>query len=162
MEERSPNLTKIVVDLPGHWAGFGGESVWAEHLREDLYRLENLLFYAYGLNFHDVVLAKSPGPDRKPEVISVVEASGHQTLRLLFRGDPSENEQTPYLDELGSFGVDVERASSVHLALDIPPSADLNAVRDRLDEWTERGIVEYETCEVRVAGSFSSAPSEDE
>lgn len=162
MEKRSPNLTKIVVDLPGHWAGFGGESVWAEPLGEDRYRLENVLFYAYGLNYHDVVLAKSPTPDRKPEVISVVEASGHETLRVLFKGDPPEHEQTPYLDEIRSFGVDIERSSSIHLALDIPPSSDLSAVRDRLDEWTERGIVEYETCEVRVVGSFSSAPSEDE
>ena len=38
-------LVKIHVDLPNHWAT-GGESMWATPLGFDLYRIENVPFYA--------------------------------------------------------------------------------------------------------------------
>jgi hypothetical protein len=84
VEDDERGFTKIVVDLPGHWSGYGGESLWADSVGDDLFRLENIPFHAYGLNYHDIVRAVAPSEDRKPEVVEVVEKSGHQTFRIVF------------------------------------------------------------------------------
>jgi hypothetical protein len=34
-------LTKIVIDLPGHW-GSGGEGIWAKELGNDPYQISGL------------------------------------------------------------------------------------------------------------------------
>jgi hypothetical protein len=47
-------LTQVHIDLPNHWA-VGGEAMWARALGGNRYRIENVPFYAYGLNFYDVV-----------------------------------------------------------------------------------------------------------
>ena len=77
MSASTEALTKVLVDLPQHWAA-GGESMWAKPLGDDLYRLENIPFHAYGLNFHDIVLALARGPDFKLVVESLHRASGQQ------------------------------------------------------------------------------------
>ena len=92
-------MVKVYVDLPNHWA-VGGESLWATPLGKDLYRLENVPFYAYGLHFHDVVLATANDEDLKPEIQQVAEASGHQTFRILFREGLDRQEQESILDSL--------------------------------------------------------------
>lgn len=45
-------LAKIYIDLLNHWA-IGGECLWATPLGNNLYRIENVPFYAYGLSFKD-------------------------------------------------------------------------------------------------------------
>ncbi|WP_158237282.1 hypothetical protein [Aquimarina sp. MAR_2010_214] len=51
---KEEELEKIHIDLPNHWT-IGGESFWAILLGNDLFRLENVPFYSYGFNFHDIV-----------------------------------------------------------------------------------------------------------
>lgn len=155
-------LTKVSVALPGHWAGFEAESFWAKHLGGDLYRLENVPFYAYGLNYLDVVRAIAENPDTGPEVKEVVEQSGHRTMRVLFFNRLPEPEQTPHLDPLLQLGVTIERANNIMLALDIPPGIELNAIRAPLERLAAEGLIDYETCEVRLPGTFTSEPEPDD
>ncbi len=68
------DLTKIHVDLPNN-EDVGGESLWAEELGNNLYRLRNVPFNAYGLNFHDVVYAKSESDELKPSILKVHQYS---------------------------------------------------------------------------------------
>ncbi|MEP5943149.1 MAG: DUF4265 domain-containing protein, partial [Balneola sp.] len=77
-------LTKIFIDLPNHWA-IGGEALWAEPLGNDLYKIENIPFYAYGLNYHDIVRTNSQSAELKPEIKELVKASGHKTFRVFFK-----------------------------------------------------------------------------
>lgn len=73
------SLTKVHIDLPNHWAT-GGESLWALPLGDDLYEIRNSPFYAYGINWGDVVWAHSNDPELKPQVREVVTPSGNRTL----------------------------------------------------------------------------------
>ena len=108
MEDDS-KLTKIwSLNLPGHWA-VSGEGIWAKSLGEDLYQIDNIPFHAYGLNYGDIVKAVEPSPDLKPQVIEVVQPSGHRTLRIFFQNNLSEELQAPYLKEIKAMGVGVER-----------------------------------------------------
>jgi hypothetical protein len=143
-------LTKIVVDLPNHWAT-GGEGMWAKPLGKDLYEIRNVPFYAYGLNFGDVVRAIQPAIDKKPVVAELVWASGHRTLRVTFTDSLAESERPELLRSLSEMKASFEGANKRYFALDIEPAGDYNAVCDRLADWEANGLLEYETCEARHA-----------
>lgn len=98
------NLAKLHIDLPNHWA-IGGESMWATPLGNDLYRIENVPFFAYGLNFLDIVLAKSESEDLIPEICSVVTPSGHRTYRIMFDKKLNRDKQVELLASLEQKGV---------------------------------------------------------
>src|SRR5690349_17049427 len=119
-------LEKIHVDLPGHWQ-YEGESMWAKPLGDDLFEIRNVPFGAYGLHFGDVVRARSSSPHLKPQVETVVRASGHRTLRLSFREIP-EQRQLAYLKQLERLGAEPERAVGGFIALDIPPEVSYDQV----------------------------------
>ncbi|MBH1987987.1 MAG: DUF4265 domain-containing protein [Burkholderiales bacterium] len=152
-----PDLVKICVELPHHW-WLKGESFWAQPLGQDLYRLENVPFCAYDLNFGDVVQATADREDLKPEIRAVVERSGHQTLRIRFSDPLNREAQEPVIAALQALGGELERANGQFLAIDIPPGVSIDALRDALDEQVDAGALEYETCEARVPGSFDAAP----
>lgn len=150
------DLTKVVVDLPNHWAT-GSESMWARPLGGGLYEIRNVPFYAYGLNHLDVVRAIAPSADDPPVVRDVVRPSGHRTLRVYFNGTTRESEQADLLRQLDGYGASFEGAQSGH-AIDVEPEGDYAAVQARLDQWARAGLLEYETCEARVPGSFDDLP----
>jgi uncharacterized protein DUF4265 len=154
-------LTKVVVDLPTP-GGPSGESMWAKALGEDLYEIRNVPFFAYGLNFGDTVRAVSPAPDLKPVVIEVVRAGGFSTLRVWISEhvDPSDgHELMASLIDLHAY---YESSTDDFFAISVEPEGDYEAVCERLLQWTNEGLLDYETCETRVEGSFDDAPSEDD
>jgi Domain of unknown function (DUF4265) len=151
------DLTKVHIDLPNHWAT-GGESLWARDLGGDRYRVENVPFYAYDLNFYDIVEARPLGPELKPSVMRVLERSGHQTIRVVFDHAVPEEVRADRLNSLADLHVSYEGCNPRYFALDLEPEASMDAVRDRLDEWEADAILEYETCEARLPGSFDAQP----
>lgn len=151
-------LEKIYVDLPGHWQ-YEGEAMWAKPLGDDLFELRNVPFGAYGLNFGDVVRARSSSPELKPQVEAVVKASGHRTLRLTFNAMP-EQQQLAYLKQLERLGAEPERAVGGFIALDIPPDVAYDQVFKQLDALEKLGVLDFETCDTRVPGTFTSEPEE--
>lgn len=146
-------LKKLHIDLPHHWAT-GGESLWAEELGADLYRIRNVPFFAYGLNFHDVVRATADTPDLKPEIREIVTPSGHKTLRLYFVDSVGKSEQVKLLESLQNHKAYFERATEFHVAIDIEPDGSYENVCNKLMEWENAGLLSYETCEARSPGSF--------
>lgn len=150
-------LTKIRVDLPNHW-GAGGESMWALRIADDLYELRNVPFFAYGLNFLDVVRATADAPDLKPDIRAVVRRSGHRTLRVMFSDSLPDGHAVDLLDSLAPHKVSWEGANRRHFVLDLESAADKGAVRERLDTWEAEGLLHYETCEAHRPGSFDQGP----
>ena len=132
--------------------------MWAVDLGNDLYEIRNVPFYAYNLNFGDVVLATADSPDLKPEVRRVVRRSGNRTLRLFFASDQAEGGALELLASLKPLAVSFEGVTDRYFALDLEPTADVDAVRAQLDKWASQGVAEYETCEERVPGSFDDLP----
>lgn len=146
-------LTKIYIDLPEHWA-VGGESLWAKPLGGDLYEVDNIPFYAYGINYKDIVRAAAREANTKPQVEEVVNASGHKTLRFFFAEHVSTDTQHETLHALRQTGLSFERAGERYVAVDVPPHVDYAATCSELDRLEGAGVLEYETCEIRVAGRF--------
>jgi hypothetical protein len=159
MAERPATLVKVHIDLPNHW-WMKGESIWAVDLGDNLYELQNVPFCAYGLNCGDVVRASVNGPGLKPEVCGIVSRSGNRTVRINFCDALPKSEQQPVIDALSSLGAQVERATSQFLGLNVPANASYDAICAYLRDQERAGLLDYETCEQRVPGSFDDAPQE--
>lgn len=153
MNGEDDNLTKIYIDLPDHWAT-SGESMWAKSLGEDLYEVDNVPFYAYGINWKDVVRAIAADEESKPRVIEVVRHGGHRTLRFFFSADLARPDQQTYLALIREIGAGIERADERLVAVDVPPEGNYDDTCDLLARLEEEGVLEYETCEMRVEGRF--------
>ena len=152
---KEENLIKVHVDLPNN-EEVGGESLWAENLGNDLYRIRNVPFYSYGINFYDIVYAKSESEDLKPSVIKIEEPSGHKTLRVIFTDDSSEKERIKKLKELNKYKAFHENANGLLFAIDVEAGGDYGAVCGILYEWENQNILSYETCESRIDHSFDT------
>ncbi len=108
------------------------ETPWAKKLRDNLYELDNSLFYAYNVSWKDVIEAL-PGPDGMLEFKKVVEKSGHKTVRVIFDPPINQNEQSKsILDGMVEMGCSYEGANPTYIAVDIPPEVDLLKVREYL------------------------------
>ena len=146
-------LEKVYVDLPNHWAT-GGESMWAKPLGNDLYQIQNIPFFAYGLNYLDIVKVDSSDETIKPVVLEVVEPSGFMTLRIVFMDGFEEQAQSELFNELMQFKIEIERDNENYVALSIEPEGHYDAVYEKLSEFESKGVLEFETCEARELNSF--------
>ena len=160
MKDEREELVKVFVDLPNHWL-WKGESMWARFLGNDLYELENSPFCAYGLNYKDVVLARPETESEKPRICRVERRSGHRTLRFRFPADVDRSDRDSMLAQLNGLGTSFEGHEYRFFSLDVPPSANYQAVCDQLFAWEADGVVEYQTCEERVPGSFDATPDHE-
>jgi hypothetical protein len=148
-------LTKIIVELPNHWADHRTESLWARRVAGDLYQIESVPFFAYDLNYRDVVRAVAHAAHEPLTVREVVRRGGHTTLRVVFREvEEPRDARVALLSELGRLKVSFESWGDAFFALDVAPDGDLGAVVDHLESLERRNVLGYETCEARVRGSF--------
>jgi hypothetical protein len=150
------NLEKIYVDLPNHWA-VGGESMWAKPLGNNLCQIDNIPFYAYGINYRDIVKVDSSNETKKPLVLEVVEPSGYNTLRIVFDKKFDKAQQNKLFEALKDYKADVERASEQYVALSVAPNGDYDAVYDKLTKLEQNGLLEFETCEAKNSNNFDVA-----
>jgi hypothetical protein len=137
-------LAKVVLPLDSsEWHGASAETVWAEPLGSDTFRLRNTPAYAYGLSFRDVVYA--PVDDERPTFKNVVESSGHSTYRLfLKKGYTSTSpEFEKFWSPIQQLGCSYE--GSPHLvAVDVPPEVDIYAVYQLLERGEVAGVWEFD------------------
>lgn len=119
--------------------------MWAEPLGRGRYRIRNVPFYAYGISFGDVVRAAGHGAD---ELLMerVEDRSGHSTYRIFV-----EEEFTPESPEFGQFwqpveqtGANYERGSDMLLAVDVPPSSNIDRVFQLLTAGESAGVWLFE------------------
>ncbi len=132
--------------------------MWARPLGDGLFELDNSPFYAYDLNYKDVVYAAASNPDHKPLVLRVERRGGHRTLRVRFNDRVAKPHRILLLKGLEKHGVTWEGADHRLFSLDIPPKSNYQAVCDQLWQWEQEKLLEYETCEARIEGSFDDAP----
>ena len=116
-----PKETKIRIPLPD--GPFAGETLWAEQVGKDLYRLLNIPFHATDYAEGDVV--RTQHQEGWNEIVAMENDSGNGTVRLLF-SDSNSNEAEIVLNELVSVGCTYERASTNLVAVTIPASLSIS------------------------------------
>lgn len=104
------------------------ETLWAERVGPDLYRLDNSPFWAYGVSWRDVVEAH-PESDGMLRMTRVVEKAGHRTIRIFFEPEAiTSSKAREVLDGVIALGASYEGMNPRYLAIDVPPDIDLMAV----------------------------------
>lgn len=108
------------------------ETLWAESLGSELYRLHNTPFFFYGVSYQDIVVA-TPAEDGMLEYQRTHEKGGHRTVRVLV-----PPVRLPELGELmtaiAGMSCHSESAFNQLLAIDLPPEVAMDAICDYLTE----------------------------
>jgi hypothetical protein len=109
------------------------ESLWAQDLGQDRYRIANCPFFVDGVSLHDIILA--PRSRGIPTFERVLSKSGNRTIRILLEkrvapGNSSER----IVKELASLGCGYESADRTFIAVNIPARLPLSILYCYLDE----------------------------
>src|SRR5262245_58596821 len=115
-------LSKVRFETP-EAAPVRSETLWAEHVEADLYRLRNAPFFTNGVSEADVVRARPVGGYLS--FVEVVRPSGNVTIRLYFAAQAEQSQVRHVLRELTSIGAWYEQGSAALVAVTIPPGAEL-------------------------------------
>ena len=120
---------------------------WAKQVGDNLYELDSLPWYAYGVSCGDVVEA-IPAEDGLPEFRRLVRKSGNRTVRVILKPPAHEStDSKAILDRLVSMGCDYEGMDHSYVAVNIPPAANFEDVCDFLtstDQTWEHADPPYE------------------
>lgn len=141
---------RIRLDATGE-LGPAEDSIWAEPLGSDRYRVESCPFFAYGISRDDVVRAVEAPGEGGPALDEVLERGGHRTLRLTL--DDSVDLRSPpvqrILEKLIDMGCTHELLRPRLVAIDIPPEVDLEVVAELLQAASKAGSLAWEWADPR-------------
>lgn len=108
--------------LPGSdWYTFKAETVWASFMGENLYRIENPLFFADNISYHDVVFAT----EYEGYLLfkSVRQRSGHSTYRVMPAREVDFTTLAAYIEPLTQLGCTYEVFKAHQLSINAPINA---------------------------------------
>lgn len=115
------------------------EELWATPVGEGLLRIENVPFFARGIARGDIVSAVSEGEVLRFQEVS--QASGHSTIRLIV----SDKEAVPgVVARFEGQGCRSELTLDKLVALDVPPTVPLEALREKLEMGFAQSQWDYE------------------
>jgi hypothetical protein len=116
------------------------EGLWANPTDDGLFELDNIPFFVQSVASGDVVAASRDGERLYFE--RVVRPSGHSTIRVML---DDATALTQVREDVRCLGCESERGPTDRLiAVDVPPNADLERVREYLADGAEEGRWDYE------------------
>lgn len=137
------DLVKLTLPLDSsEWHGSGAETVWAERLSGEHFRIDNSPFYFFGLSYRDIVAA-TQDEHGQLRFRSVHEHGGHSTYRLMRRADAEEDFAT-FWQPLEVLGCTYEGGPGRLVSVDVPPAADIHVVYALLEAGVEGGAWDLE------------------
>ena len=127
-----PNA-KVLFRVPDEDESAHVETLWATSVGDDIYKLDNSPFFAYGVSWEDVVFAPFYAEEGFPTFERVVSKSGNRTVRVLLETTiETGNESERLMQGLTALGCSYEGANGRYLSVNIPPGVDLDMVRTYL------------------------------
>ena len=140
---RDPSLKKVMFRLEQDEDGYppaDWEHVWAKHLGDNRYQIDNIPFFVRGVSFGDVVTIECDNEELHYK--EIVETSGHGTIRVILF---DEKDVVPLRDVLSHMGCYSELSHIPTLiAVDVPPEVRYEDVVSFLMKGEEEGRWEYE------------------
>lgn len=134
---------KIILN-PEEWHGRASETVWAEKVAGDRYRIRNAPFLAKGIGLLDVVNTVDHGCELVYKSTSI--SSGHSTYRLSPLDFDNRTLFEEYWEPLEALGCSFESAMPAMrlLSVDVPPTANIHQVYRLLEAGEAGGAWEFE------------------
>ena len=146
--EVSGAIRKVLVDLPAAqdgWPPVEAESLWALAV-EGGYRIDNIPFYAVGLNYGDVVALRDADSDL-PKVDRILRYGGHTTFRYILDSNLDDEHHAMYdhlREMLRKLGCTFENASETLYAIDLGPEVDCIRVFQLLELGSKWHVWDFE------------------
>ncbi|GAB2529258.1 DUF4265 domain-containing protein [Microbulbifer agarilyticus] len=144
-----PQSNKVRIDFDSHPSGHSGESIWADHIMEDLYEVRNIPFLAYGINYQDVVRVFEL-EDGTLQIKEVLRKSSHHTIRVFFVDDKSPEENYNRIMNFKGEGVGSEKWNDSMYSLNVTPERDYEEFIESLESLEDQGVIQFE-----LAGEWS-------
>lgn len=119
------------------------ETLWAEPLGDNTYRLRNTPFYFYGASLEDVVRA-APAADGMLEFQEVVARGGASTFRIMVREGVGQEQFDRAWQPLRELGCSLEGAAGRFYAVDVPPGANIDQAVTLLASGEKNGVWDWE------------------
>ena len=138
------NYTKVIFRIEQDEDGYppiNVESVWAEPVSKNEFKIKNIPFYVKNLSLDDIVLAK-PATDGMLEYVAHRVKSSHNTIRILFL---DESQKDAVFKKIESLGCSWEGSNIPSLiAVDVPNSVDKSALFSFLELGVKNQLWECE------------------
>lgn len=150
VEATNEHLIKIMFELTGAQAmgDVTTETIWAEQLEANAFKVMNSPFHITGLSFQDVVSARPlPAPERLFGFDRVLRKSGRSTYRLFVYPDTTLVDFLTAWKRFEALGCSYEQAKgalSALYAIDVPTTADIGQVHGLLREGYETSLWDVE------------------
>jgi hypothetical protein len=132
IKESKVSLAKIKILLqhdendPNAWRA---ETLWAIDLGDNLYKLNNSPFFAYGISCDDVVYAPFNVNEGFPIFERIVTKSGNRTVRINFDSLPEPgNHEEAVLKHIKDAGYAYEKCSLTFIAVETGPDGDFDGL----------------------------------
>ncbi|MFB7557079.1 DUF4265 domain-containing protein [Streptomyces brevispora] len=139
--------TKVHVRLAieGGWPPVAFEELKVKSVGNHQYELLSPPAFAKRLAVGDVIRVLHHGSPEEIWVDSVIESSGHSTVRVVFFRAAGQDPEDNLRRELDRLGAQIHE-TSFHgmIAVDIPGTADYEAVRAVLEEGESRNLWEFD------------------
>jgi hypothetical protein len=136
-------LSKVLFELEkSDWHDHGTESMWAIPVDDNVFRLDNVPYYVYGVSYRDVISTKPVGGQNA--FADVVARGGHSTYRIFLVGEESQQHFPETWKLLHKLGCSYERATDYLVAVDVPPESDIYKVYAALEEGVKLGTWDFE------------------
>ncbi|MFJ4347442.1 DUF4265 domain-containing protein [Pseudomonas sp. NPDC089401] len=123
------------------------ESVWAEKVAENVYKVSNIPFYSKQVCLDDEVRT-SRGIDGEAVFVGIESDEGNSTVRIIFFGD-NESLSLLILADLSGMGCSWEGLSKKFFSVNVPENIDFEQIVGYLEKKSEAGVLDYEYGMVR-------------
>jgi hypothetical protein len=134
-------LIKIRIPLPKtDWHNYASETLWAEPISSNLYKLRNSLFFADNISFGDTVYAKIEDENDFPVFKFITERSGHSTYRIVLEEKSTIKDFEEYIKSLNNIGCSTEGFKERQFAVDVPETTDIYEAFDLLKKGEENSV----------------------
>jgi hypothetical protein len=132
-------VTLVYKDLEGKIAE---ETIWADPYNGH-YKVDNIPFYAPNLAYNDIISVEED--DGVLYFDSLIKASGHSTVQVIFFEINKEKEVLNKLEEMGCAWEGMK--GGTYYAIDIPPEKDYRIIKEILDIERQNSVLDYkEAC----------------
>ena len=140
---------RVRIRFPAENEAVESEGIWVEHVRDDLFRVLNIPFFAFGVALDDVIVAEWSAENDEPQFVRVDSHSGNSTYRILVRPDADQSSAERGWQKLEALGCGREIGTSErYWAIHAPRTVDRAALDAVLEEgigartwWVEDGHV---------------------
>ena len=146
-DNRNDELVKMAIPLLGSArdSGFEFETVWAEPLGQNRYRIWNLPVFAYNIDMRAIVECSSGSDDGFPVAVRVLEPGDCFVVRLYFNDSASDQDIDSVLDLLGGKRALFEKYDRRLWAVGLRSKENYDWLGPALEPYVARKVLEFES-----------------